>query len=123
MNYLFVYGTLMSPFSFSASKHLRDCSDFVSKGYINGRLYLVQAEFDYPALKIGEVTKVFGELYRITDSNVFDFLDEFEGSEYGKIDIEVTIENEQKIVAQCYHFLGLTDQFKVISSGDFLQMD
>ena len=117
--YLFVYGTLMSAFNYDASIHLRECASLIGIATTEGQLYLVKWSFEYPAMVKSSASKVSGELYEVQDQNVFDFLDQFEGSEYDKVLQEVDCDGEV-YQAQCYLFNGDVSGLGRIESNDFL---
>ncbi len=76
--YLFVYGTLKKSSGHAAHGLLDNDSMYQSDAYFYGKLYNVG---EYPAaIEIeNSPEKVFGELYRIIDTeNLFERLDEYE---------------------------------------------
>ena len=79
MNLLFVYGTLKSSFDTPMAIKLRENAEFICDGYVYGELYDLG---EYPGLivpKSEKRTKVFGEVYRVTNPSLMQELDEYEG--------------------------------------------
>lgn len=108
--YLFVYGTLKKSSGHVAHTLLDNDCTYQNDGYFFGELYDLG---DYPAaIEIkNSQQKVFGELYRITNSqNLFERLDEYEGCnanypiphEYLRKIITVYDQQHQSFQAWCY---------------------
>jgi gamma-glutamylcyclotransferase (GGCT)/AIG2-like uncharacterized protein YtfP len=126
--YLFVYGTLQKDSGHEMSKFLASHSIFVSKGYFNGKLYVVDW-FPGAILSDENSDRVFGSVFKINNPTaVFNVLDDYEG--LGENDpkphlfkrevITVFLENKTKIKAWVYLYNHSTVNLKRIISGNFV---
>lgn len=136
-DYLFVYGTLLKNKDNEMSKFLASHSDFIRKGYFNGKLYLVDW---FPGAILSDNTetssaqvseeRVFGSVFKISDpALVFKVLDDYEGLGehhpkphlFKKERITVFLENNTEIKAWVYLYNRSTAHLKRIISGDFIK--
>jgi gamma-glutamylcyclotransferase (GGCT)/AIG2-like uncharacterized protein YtfP len=129
MDYLFVYGTLLSSYDEKTShEHLKKFSNYIGKAQINGKLYMVDY---YPGVvPCQEKSIVRGELYQITNEEaLFQFLDKFE--EYNPADVEhseyirtrvtaVLRETKEEVLAWTYAYNQSTDDLELLPKGDFM---
>ncbi|WP_149241544.1 gamma-glutamylcyclotransferase family protein [Dyadobacter sp. 32] len=76
-DFLFTYGTLMQRFGNPFASKLRKASVFHGNGYFPGLLYRVSW---YPGAiyMAGTDQRVYGEIYRVTDSGLWKDLDAYE---------------------------------------------
>lgn len=74
---LFTYGTLMRDFDNPYARKLRSSSNYVGKGYFNGRLFRVEW---YPGAHYEPhaPTRVHGEIYELHSLEILKELDEYE---------------------------------------------
>jgi len=116
IEYLFVYGTLLSSLKHPMQKILRRCAKPVGPAKTEGRLYDLGA---YPGLKEG-TGEVRGELYRITDlRRLFEALDRYEGREYRRTVKDVVTENGECVDAWVYLYLPPVRERRIIETGDY----
>ena len=127
MEYLFVYGTLRKDFNNPMSQFLKTHSEWLSKGHFCGFLYDIG---EYPGATLGACAnnKVFGDIYKINDSNtVFKTLDTYEGTGhsfpkpnlYIRKLVTVFTEKGLKTKAWIYIYNHSVENLKLISSGDY----
>lgn len=74
MDYIFVYGTLLSDFNHPLNKKLQKEGNFIGNGFVLGKLYDVGK---YPAAIPSPESIIIGELYKIPETLFFD-LDDYE---------------------------------------------
>lgn len=125
MTCLFVYGTLLQSLDNPMSRFLKNHSEFLGKGFINGKIYDVGA---YPAAILSDLKtdKIYGTVLKITDAEkTFEVLDTYEGLEdspplYLKKSISVHLENKSCVKAWVYIYNRSVNHLKQISSGDYL---
>ena len=120
---VFVYGTLRR----GGSNHFRMAgAEFVSSGTVNGRLYRIDW---YPGLVLDDAgDEIHGEVYSV-DAELLAALDifeglsagEIEGSEYRRVAATVMQRNSQPITAWVWEWLGLTDESRRLTDGDWLK--
>ena len=111
--YIFVYGTLKK--GERAHSYLEKAY-YIGEGEIEG--FCLYDLGEYPGIKRCN-GKVKGEVY-LVDENTLKILDEYEGKDYKRIEVEVKMKNGRKIKAWCYEYLGevkeenriLNDQWK-----------
>lgn len=74
---LFTYGTLMQDFDNPYAERLRLSSEYLGKGYFNGRLYRVEW---YPGalFEPNAASQVYGEFYQLHSLEILKTLDEYE---------------------------------------------
>lgn len=123
-SYLFVYGTLLQDFNNAISRFLTEQATFVAKGYFNGKLFEVD-NFPGAILTNVESEKVFGSLYKISDSHkTFEVLDAYEGVAdglYKRLLVEAYLDSGNSVKTWAYIFNHSTKHLKQISSGDYLK--
>ncbi|GIX40728.1 MAG: gamma-glutamylcyclotransferase [Leptospiraceae bacterium] len=74
MDYIFVYGTLLSDFNHPLNQKLQKEGHFIGNGFVLGKLYDVG---EYPAAIPSPESIIIGELYKIPETLFFD-LDDYE---------------------------------------------
>jgi len=90
---LFVYGSLMDADIFYEITHLRPVGyPAILSGFIR---FKVVGE-SYPAVVEKELSSVEGLLYRDISESTFALLDQFEGEEYDRVSVDVTIEGKNE---------------------------
>ncbi|MEY4244609.1 MAG: hypothetical protein RLZZ245_2194 [Verrucomicrobiota bacterium] len=120
---VFVYGTLRK----GGSNHFRMAgAEFVTAGTIRGRMYRIDW---YPGLVLddsgdeiqGEVYAVDAELLAALD--VFEGLSagEIEGSEYRRARATVVARDSRILEAWVWEWLGMVDESRRVSGGDWLK--
>lgn len=120
---VFVYGTLRK----GGSNHFRMAgAEFVTAGTIRGRMYRIDW---YPGLVLddsgdeiqGEVYAVDAELLAALD--VFEGLSagEIEGSEYRRSRATVVARDSRILEAWVWEWLGMVDESRRVSGGDWLK--
>lgn len=122
---LFVYGTLMSRYTNAHAIALRHAATLLGPATFRGRMHLVNAhrDFAYPAVVASDdpADLVRGELYRLDEPSVLDRLDAYEGAEYERRDVVVTLADGDQTAALAYLFIGPTDRLPRIVTGDFTE--
>ena len=125
MEYLFVYGTLLSDIPSSMSKFLRRRADLIGKATTAGTLYDLGG---YPGFVAGGSGDVHGELYRLHADRAEEsrqLLDAYEGvsgaagEEYAKQPVEVTVKDGGRFTATTYVYTLPTDELPVIPRGNY----
>jgi gamma-glutamylcyclotransferase (GGCT)/AIG2-like uncharacterized protein YtfP len=127
--YLFVYGTLLKDFDSYMSKFLDRNSEFIGRGYFNGKLFEISW---YPGAVLSEDVseKVYGHVIRILDkSKTFKILDDYEGigdsiehpNEYKRVLIEAYLDSKETINSWVYIYNLPTTSLKLIASGNYLK--
>ena len=120
---VFVYGTLRR----GGSNHFRMAgAEFVSSGTVSGRLYRIDW---YPGLVLDEAgDEIHGEVYSVDAEqlaalDIFEGLSagEIEGSEYRRVATTVMQRNSLPITAWVWEWLGLTDESRRLTDGDWLK--
>ncbi len=121
MEYLFVYGTLLSHFNNEAIGPVAELMQYVGKGKLKGRIFDLGA---YPALitSANEKHDVQGEVYQLAlTEKVFAALDEYEGDEYRRELLKVQLEGGEKIKCWAYVYEPELDKNVIqIIGGDYL---
>jgi len=126
--YLFVYGTLLKDSNHEMSKFLASHSVFVSKGYFNGKLFLVEW-FPGAILSDHNLDRVYGSVFKINNpTEVFNVLDDYEGLGesnskphlFKRETITIFLENHTKIKAWVYLYNHSIGKLKRIISGNFI---
>lgn len=117
IEYLFVYGTLKSMFKNPGATKLREASELVGTATIKGSLYDMGA---YPALVLDSKELVYGELYKVKESVVFDWLDEYEEVPilYMRRKVKAKCEGE-KYKCFVYEYAGHVYQYPRLESGTY----
>ncbi|SEI85295.1 Uncharacterized conserved protein YtfP, gamma-glutamylcyclotransferase (GGCT)/AIG2-like family [Dyadobacter sp. SG02] len=106
---LFTYGTLMQGFDNPYARKLRLFSNYIGKGYFNGKLFRVEW---YPgALHEPDApTRVHGEIYQLNSFEILKELDEYEDvleDETASLYVRkvVPARDDQGIVRDCWVYL------------------
>lgn len=100
-HYLFAYGTLMK--GLCNHKYLANQEFICKTEIVDFGLYNVTE--DYPGIVRKQNSKVKGELYLI-DEDLLQILDEFEGEEYNRIEVDVMMDNSK---IRAYTYLWVED--------------
>lgn len=126
-DYLFVYGTLMKRFGHPKHALLEQYAAYLCDAWTLGRLYQVA---DYPGMVMSNHAeeKVFGELYRILDAQIFAALDDYEACseaypqphEYQRQLIQIHTEHNVISEACCYLYNWPYNESTIITSGRFM---
>lgn len=124
--YLFVYGKLKSNQKNDQAEYLKKSAFKMGNGYVFGNIYLINN--DYPGLILlkNYDKKVIGEVYKITDENIFQTLDKYENAwplvkkdaEYKRI-IEKVGFNDMVLTCWMYLYNWPVDEATQIKSGIF----
>ncbi len=111
---IFVYGTLRR----GGSQHFRMAgAEFVAAGTVRGRLYGIDW---YPGLVLDDsAEEITGEVYQVCPG-LLESLDAFEGGEYRRVRAMVALADEKTVSAWVWEWLGEIDEFRRITSGDWL---
>jgi gamma-glutamylcyclotransferase (GGCT)/AIG2-like uncharacterized protein YtfP len=126
--YVFFYGTLMTPFNRPGRQRVNAQMAFVGRGTIRASLYDLGI---YPAaVPSNDGSVVWGEVYELHDSaTVLSTLDEIEGyrsseperSLYTRLQIDVTLQDGRIAPAWAYFYNAPLGRAQRISSGDYLE--
>ncbi len=121
MEYLFVYGTLLSHFNNDAIGPVAVLMQYEGKGKLKGKIFDLGA---YPALitSADEKNDVQGEVYQLAlIEKVFAALDEYEGDEYRRELLKVQLEGGKEIKCWVYVYEPELDKNVIqIIGGDYL---
>jgi len=124
MEYIFVYGTLLSSFKIEQFQQIEEHLQFISKATIKGALYDLGNYPGYVEVPEGEVQ---GELYLVSEiDKVFEILDVYEGlhndePEYIRKKIAVRLPEGEEIDSWIYIFQQqLRPEHKRIIDGDYI---
>lgn len=128
-DYIFVYGTLRRDLADGMHRLLAGRCEFLSYGFMQGRLYEVNG---YPGAveSENEEERVFGEIYRVTDSGLLSMLDEYEECsdsfteprEYVRKKVPVAVAGGRVVSAWVYVYNHETGGLGRIESGDFTKL-
>ncbi|WP_158857243.1 gamma-glutamylcyclotransferase family protein [Lunatibacter salilacus] len=125
MEFLFVYGTLLTDVKHPKGEMLRALASFIGKGQIPGTLYDLG---EYPALVACNETSssVLGEVYDLSSCpNLWAELDEYEGindsdtPEYTREKVLVTTA-DATLTCWTYIYQGIVQNLVPIEGGDYL---
>jgi gamma-glutamylcyclotransferase (GGCT)/AIG2-like uncharacterized protein YtfP len=127
-DYVFFYGTLMTPFNRPGRQRVDANLEFVGRGWIRAALFDLGI---YPAAVPAEdESRVGGEMYALRDApTVLAILDEIEGyraneperSLYLRVRTDVTLESGEAKPAWAYFYNAPLGRAERISSGDYLE--
>ncbi len=122
---VFVYGTLRR----GGSNHFRMAgAEFISNCTVSGRLYRIDW---YPGLVLDDAgDEIHGEAYAV-DSELLAALDvfegvpagEIEGSEYRRTITAIMQRDSRPLTAWVWEWLGITDESRRLTDGDWLKED
>ena len=124
---VFFYGTLMSGFRRPGRERIDSALQPEGRGSIHAALFDLGL---YPAAVPASDSRVWGEVYRMTDRDVvLSELDELEGfrasepdaSLYTRVETPVTLEDGRVANAWVYFYNAPLGRAERISSGDYLQ--
>ncbi|PSL32469.1 gamma-glutamylcyclotransferase family protein [Dyadobacter jiangsuensis] len=106
---LFTYGTLMQAFDNPYARKLRLSSNYIGKGYFNGKLFRVEW---YPGAlyEPDAPTPVHGEIYQLHSLEILKELDEYEDvmeDESASLYLRkvVPVRDSQEVVRDCWVYL------------------
>ena len=127
-SYLFVYGTLLSALDNYWVELLKENTNSIRAGYIQGKLY----DFgDYPGIVSSTNPKdqVVGEIVELKHPDVLLVLDDYEGyfpeeerqSEYEREIITAFSDQGEQFQAWAYFFRFDLSRATLISSGNYLE--
>src|SRR5215510_14780184 len=117
--FLFVYGTLRKFAKHPTHQVLADRAKLIGTGNFQGKLYNL-GRFPGVVSSQQRTDRVIGEIYALDDErSVFQFLDEYEGSLFRRQLRVVYLNNEKKLWAWIYLYVGPVNSAKFISSGDY----
>lgn len=126
-DYVFFYGTLMTPFNRPGRQRVESKLTFVGRGRIRAALFDLGL---YPAaVPAADDSTVAGELYRLQDAaSVLEALDEIEGfrpneparSLYLRTLADVTLDDGRVQSAWAYFYNAPLGRAERITSGDYL---
>lgn len=125
---LFVYGTLLAGMDNEYARFLKNHSQIIDKGTMQGRMYMIDW---YPGVVESEnkADQVHGQVLEIVSDvkELLERLDEYEGysgfesvsSEFVRKQLAITCGNK---IRNCWVYLynHRVDHFKLIGTGDFL---
>ena len=121
MDYLFVYGTLLSHFNNDALRPIAHWMQYEGQGKLKGRIFDLGT---YPALitSVNESSDVHGEVYKLASTEkVFAVLDEYEGEEYRRETHVVQLESGKTVGCWVYVYKPEPDNNVIqIIGGDYL---
>lgn len=124
---LFVYGTLRGDVAEVAPQVMAQAAlkimaegERIGWGSVAGRLFDVGR---YPAMlpAIGTRQRVRGEVWRLKRSALTG-LDAYEGRDYRRALVDVTMEDGARLEACAYFWLRSVEGLRSISSGDYLDL-
>jgi gamma-glutamylcyclotransferase (GGCT)/AIG2-like uncharacterized protein YtfP len=127
-DFVFFYGTLMTPFNRPGRQRVNTKMSFTGRGRINAALFDLGI---YPAaIPTHDGSTVWGEVYEMLDpSAVLATLDEIEGyrateperSLYTRLLTEVAFDDGRTISAWAYFYNAPLGRAQRIESGDYLE--
>ncbi len=120
--YLFAYGTLRSSCENEFSQFVRQSARRVGEGRARGLLFQLEG---YPGMVLSDEPNecVLGEVYRLTDpAGAWPVLDEYEGPDFERRRIPVTVGDGRTLEAWVYIYRSDTSGKARIVSGDYLQV-
>jgi gamma-glutamylcyclotransferase (GGCT)/AIG2-like uncharacterized protein YtfP len=127
-DFVFFYGTLMTPFNRPGRQRVDAKLSFAGRGHINAALFDLGI---YPAaVPAADGSQVWGEMYELLDPPaVLSALDEIEGyrpaeperSLYTRVLTDVALEDGRTIAAWAYFYNAPLGRAERIESGDYLE--
>lgn len=121
MEYLFVYGTLLSEFDAEVMPPLQAFMQIKDKGFVKGHLYNLG---EYPGfVEVANAAyAIKGEVYYVNNpQKVFAILDKYEGPEYSRKRKLVKLQSGKNIRCWVYVYIQKpAPQHDKILSGDYL---
>ena len=127
-DFVFFYGTLMTPFNRPGRQRVDSKMAFVARGRINAALFDLGI---YPAaVPVSDDSVVWGEVYEMFDVGaVLSALDEIEGyraseperSLYTRVLVDVTLQDGPSLSAWAYFYNAPLGRAQRIDSGDYLE--
>jgi gamma-glutamylcyclotransferase (GGCT)/AIG2-like uncharacterized protein YtfP len=125
--YVFFYGTLMTPFNRPGRQRVEPDLTYVGRGSIAAALFDLGI---YPAAVPASEGRVWGEVYEMRSAHmVLRELDEIEGfrpsepdaSLYNRLKAPVTLESGESVDAWVYFYNAPLGGAQRIESGDYLE--
>jgi len=126
-DFVFFYGTLMTPFNRPGRQRVSHKMTYAGRGSIRAALFDLGI---YPAAIPSDDSHVWGELYEMLDAPaVLDALDEIEGyraatperSLYTRVLTDVTLDDGRTNPAWAYFYNAPLGRAQRIASGDYLE--
>jgi gamma-glutamylcyclotransferase (GGCT)/AIG2-like uncharacterized protein YtfP len=127
-DFVFFYGTLMTPFNRPGRQRVDSKMAFAARGHINAALFDLGI---YPAaVPASDDSVVWGEVYEMLDpAAVLAALDEIEGyrpteperSLYTRVRTDVALEDGRTVPAWAYFYNAPLGRAQRIESGDYLE--
>jgi gamma-glutamylcyclotransferase (GGCT)/AIG2-like uncharacterized protein YtfP len=119
---LFVYGTLRRGSNNYYAELLAKTARHLGEGAVSGRLYRVTL---YPALvkAQAEHERVKGDLFEGITAELWALLDDYEGDEYAREIVDVTMADGGTLQAYVYRYVLSSESLEWIRSGDWNQPD
>lgn len=117
---LFVYGSLRSEFDNPHARLLREKAELLDRATVRGSIFLAGK---FPVYRREPDGIVHGELWRLHDPEpTLAELDDYEGSGYSRVVVEITVESAASTAATAWIYLYTGDvrPDRQIHSGDFL---
>lgn len=118
--HLFVYGTLRKGFKNKWQALLEKKAKSVGIACIQGYLYDLGS---YPGAVYNPTGDLItGELYHLQSDQmdlILESLDKYEGDEYIRIRVEVTLTGGKKEIAHLYNYIGSTSNKRKIYPADY----
>lgn len=120
---LFVYGTLRPGHEGEGAPMMRSLaarSKHVGRGDVRGKLYSIDW---FPGMVESDSAqdRVIGDVLLLpNDDGLLAELDAYEGADYARREIPVTMADGERITAWTYVWIGALDGATRIESGDFL---
>ncbi len=118
--HLWVYGTLRHGCANRYANLLRSASRYLGPARVQSRLYRIDW---YPGIRLGGNPGdwVAGDLFQISNPDVLEELDQYEGSnEYQRVQTEAVLGNGDRVRCWVYEYLGGVNESSRIASGDWL---
>lgn len=120
-DYIFVYGTLRKCFRGEIQTYFQKNTEFIDYALFQGKLYEISG---YPGVVPSPFPEdlVIGEVYKIQANleNFFEILDEYEGEEYNRTQVDVILKKNSFLRVWIYLYKNSILEFKFIPNGDYL---
>jgi len=120
MDYLFVYGTLLSALQNEFARLLAERETLLGRARIHGKLYRLGR---YPGLLLSSAPDewVVGEVYQLRHgAPTLATLDQYEGAEFTRVTATVFPETGEPLAAWVYVYNRPVTEAQRILSGDYL---
>lgn len=119
-DFLFVYGTLRLAFGLELMQEAGDHLVYTGVGRVKAALYDLG---DYPgAVKEDGESEITGDIFEVRNAKkLFPVLDEYEGNEYEREKVKVTMDNGKELDTWIYWYRGSVDKERRIKHSDYLE--